>query len=100
VVDGTGLENRRARKGTGGSNPSLSATQSGLQRNTTRLCREIREICPYFAIIPRQTGLRRTDCSEVEAITAMTFLWKAYVQSGFTESVRRMQCDLKLRIRR
>jgi hypothetical protein len=26
VVDGTGLENRRARKGTGGSNPSLSAT--------------------------------------------------------------------------
>jgi hypothetical protein len=25
VVDGSGLENRRARKGTGGSNPSLSA---------------------------------------------------------------------------
>jgi hypothetical protein len=26
VVDGSGLENRRTRKGTGGSNPSLSAT--------------------------------------------------------------------------
>jgi hypothetical protein len=25
VVDGSGLENRRTRKGTGGSNPSLSA---------------------------------------------------------------------------
>ena len=25
MVDGTGLENRRTRKGTGGSNPSLSA---------------------------------------------------------------------------
>ncbi len=25
MVDGSGLENRRARKGTGGSNPSLSA---------------------------------------------------------------------------
>src|ERR1039458_583019 len=24
---------------------------------------EIREQCPYFAIIPRQIGLRRTDCS-------------------------------------
>ena len=24
---------------------------------------EIREICPYFAILPRQTGRQRTDCS-------------------------------------
>jgi hypothetical protein len=32
VVEGSGLENRRARKGTGGSNPSLSATQSSLQK--------------------------------------------------------------------
>ena len=28
VVDGSGLENRRTRKGTGGSNPSLSASYS------------------------------------------------------------------------
>ena len=26
MVDGSGLENRRTRKGTGGSNPSLSAS--------------------------------------------------------------------------
>jgi hypothetical protein len=32
VVDGSGLENRHARKGIGGSNPSLSAIQSELQR--------------------------------------------------------------------
>ena len=32
MVDGSGLENRRTRKGTGGSNPSLSAIQSRQQR--------------------------------------------------------------------
>ena len=32
MVDGSGLENRHTRKGIGGSNPSLSATQSGQQR--------------------------------------------------------------------
>ena len=26
----------------------------------------IREQCPYFAIIPRQTGLQRTDCSSAK----------------------------------
>ena len=33
MVDGTGLENRHTLTGIGGSNPSLSAIQSGLQRN-------------------------------------------------------------------
>jgi hypothetical protein len=61
VVDGTGLENRHTRKGIGGSNPSLSATQSGLQRNSALGSREIRELCLVSAIPGQQTGLRRTD---------------------------------------
>jgi hypothetical protein len=36
VVDGTGLENRHTLTGIGGSNPSLSATQSALQRMSSR----------------------------------------------------------------
>jgi hypothetical protein len=44
VVDGSGLENRRTRKGTGGSNPSLSATQSGLQRNLAAVHRNPRKM--------------------------------------------------------
>src|SRR5580700_190778 len=31
-----------------------------IQRNSAGPSREIRERCPYFAIIPRQTGLQRT----------------------------------------
>jgi hypothetical protein len=44
VVDGTGLENRHTRKGIGGSNPSLSAIQSAVQRNSSILLRKSREI--------------------------------------------------------
>ena len=40
VVDGTGLENRHTRKGIGGSNPSLSATQL-IGRHTFRFTRPI-----------------------------------------------------------
>ena len=36
VVDGTGLENRHTLTGIGGSNPSLSATQSAMQRMSSR----------------------------------------------------------------
>jgi hypothetical protein len=47
VVDGTGLENRHTRKSIGGSNPSLSATQSGVQRN------------PAFTSPPKYTNIAR-----------------------------------------
>jgi hypothetical protein len=61
------LCNLRTRRGlawqnrTEGSNPSLSATQSGLQRNPTLISRRICELCPFSAIFARQTGPRRTD---------------------------------------
>jgi len=56
------------------------------------LCAEIREQCPYFAIIPRQTGLRRTDSSASNAVVVQAFLWRAHAQSGFKVRVRRRQC--------
>jgi hypothetical protein len=74
VVDGSGLENRRTRKGTGGSNPSLSASKSGLQIIPTSIVRKLRETCPYFAILPRQTGPERTDYSVVKGVTVPAFL--------------------------
>ena len=46
----------------------------------------MREICPYFAIIPGQTGLRRTDRSASNTVTVRVFLWKADAQSGFREA--------------
>jgi hypothetical protein len=73
VVETGGLENRCTGNRTGGSNPSPSATQSGLQRKLAPLSPEVREGCPYFAIIPRQTGLRRTHCSASNAA-----LWRLF----------------------
>jgi len=63
------------------------------------LCAEIREQCPYFAIIPRQTGLRRTDSSASNAVVAQAFLWRAHARSGFKVRVRRRQCDQRPGIR-
>ena len=85
---------------TEGSNPSLSATQSALQRNSAVLSPEIRAICPFFAIIPQRTGLRRTDCSDENRGTVPAFLCRAHEQSGFVEGVRRLECDQMTRIQR
>jgi hypothetical protein len=80
------------------SNHTSSATQSRLQRIPAGISRQIRETCPYFAILPRQTGLERTNYSAVKSVTVPAFLWMAQTQSGFEESMRRMQCDHKQRI--
>ena len=62
---------------------SAPATQSGLQRNSAAPYREMRETCPYFAILPRLTGLQGTDCSAAKSVTVLVFLWMAHRQSGF-----------------
>lgn len=98
MVDGSGLENRHTRKGIRGSNPFLSASKSQLQRNSAALSLEIRERFEFFAIVPQQTGLQRTDCSGENGVTVLAFLWTARAQSGFNERTRRMQCDQKARI--
>jgi hypothetical protein len=54
---------------------------------------------PYFAILPRQTGLERMDYSAVKGVTVPAFLWRVHVQSGFKEGNRRMQCDHRPGIR-
>jgi len=56
VRRGLALRNR-----TRGSNPSRSATQSGLQRKSSLVNCEKGEICPYFAIFASETGPKRTD---------------------------------------
>jgi hypothetical protein len=61
--------------------------------------RKMRETCPYFAILPRQTGLERTDCSGSNSVDVPAFLWRAKAQSGFEKGMRRMQCDHKLGMR-
>jgi hypothetical protein len=82
VVDGSGLENRHTRKGIGGSNPSLSATQSGTQRNLASILAKSLEMAAISRILPTKWtggslplycagGLRRP------------FLWRAHWQSGF-----------------
>jgi hypothetical protein len=83
--------NLRTRRGlawqnrTEGSNPLPSATQSGLQRKSAPISPKYAKHDPYFAIIPRQTGLQRTDCSAAKAVTVLAFLWRAHAQSGFEE---------------
>jgi hypothetical protein len=60
VVETGGLENRCTGNRTGGSNPSPSAKQSGLQRIPAFISLESCEIRAFFAIPARQVGLRRT----------------------------------------
>jgi len=86
------------RKGNEGSNPTLSASKSYLPRNSAALSPKMREQCSFFAIIPQQNTLRRTDCSAANGVTVPAFLRRAHAQSGFKEGIRRMQCDQKLGI--
>jgi hypothetical protein len=85
----------RIQNGNASSNHTSSARQSQLQRIPTFISRKKRETCPYFAIIPGQTGLQRTDCSVENEVTVLAFLRRAHAQSGFKEGLRRMQCDQK-----
>lgn len=89
-VGGCGIQN-----GNASSNHTPSATQSELQRKSAQPYSEVRETCPYFAILHRQAGLQRTDCSAENGITVPVFLRGAHAQSGFEEGVRRMECDHK-----
>src|ERR1700752_1594667 len=75
VAEGARLESVFTRKGNVGSNPTLSATQSELQRNSRSLSSEMRETCPLFAISAQQHGLERTDRSAAKG-TVPPFLWR------------------------
>jgi hypothetical protein len=94
VVDGSGLENRHTRKGIGGSNPSLSATQSEVQRNPPGLLWKLQET----GAIPQLLLSKRTgeDVLRIAASKLCSlFLRRASEQSGFKGSIRRTQCDHK-----
>src|ERR1700722_3600722 len=57
-------------------------------RRNTRNMPVFRDNCP-----PKRTGEKRL--LRINAVTVRTLLWEADGQSGFTNSVRRMQCDHK-----
>src|ERR1017187_8811605 len=84
---------------TDGSNVSPSATQSEVQRNPPGLLLKLREM----GAIPHLLRSNRTGES-VLLIAAgklcSLFLRRASEQSGFNNSVRRMQCDHKPIMRR
>jgi hypothetical protein len=82
------------------SNPTLSATQSKLQRNCPAFCREIWKTRPYFVIFRPQSGLERADCPGPNGVNLAAFLWRGHSQSGFSDSFGRMQCDHKPTMRR
>jgi hypothetical protein len=87
VVDGSGLENRRTRKGTGGSNPSLSAIQSELQSKVLHLAPKYEKharISRYFFDKP---DCRERTAPAVKAVTVLAFLWRAHAQSGNSHTV-------------
>jgi hypothetical protein len=87
------------RNGTESSNSSRSATQSEVQRNPPGLLLKLREM----GAIPHLLRSNRTGES-VLLIAAgklcSLFLRRAYEQSGFKESMRRMPCDHKPIMRR
>src|SRR6266852_9080288 len=57
VAEGARLESVFTRKGNVGSNPTLSATQSGMQRNSAALLRKSREIAAIPQVLPsNRTG--------------------------------------------
>jgi hypothetical protein len=67
-VVGCGIQN-----GNASSNHTPSATQSELQRNSAALSTEIRDSCPFSAILPQQTGPQRTGCSAENGVTVPLF---------------------------
>jgi hypothetical protein len=64
VVDGSGLENRHTRNGIGGSNPSLSATQSAAQRNLPGFLSKLQQMGAISRSFP-STGTREKRTTEV-----------------------------------
>ena len=99
MVDGTGLENRHTRKGIGGSNPSLSATQSGSQRNLAALVQESLKIAAIPQVLPSKCTRESVPLSTGGKSCGL-FLRKAHRQSGFSDFIRRRQCDHKPMMRR
>jgi hypothetical protein len=66
VAEGARLESVYTLTGIGGSNPSLSAMQSGVQRKSAFSPSEIRERCPFFADFAS-----KRDCREGTEVAAL-----------------------------
>ena len=80
-------------------NPTLSATQSEVQRNPPGLLRKFQEMGAISQLLLlRRTG-RSVLLNDASKLCGL-FLRRASEQSGFTDALRRMQFDQKPIIRR
>src|SRR5713101_462144 len=68
------------------SNPTLSATQSGLQRNSAAFPPILREIAAILRFPPRNRTGESVPLSATRRLWSF-FLWRAYAQSRFHDSI-------------
>jgi hypothetical protein len=98
VVETGGLENRCTGNRTGGSNPSPSATQSELQRNSARLAPKYANNVRISRLFPHKPDYgERTARSEGDHYRG--FSPEGTLAVRFQAGIRRMQCDQKIGIR-
>ena len=76
--------------GTESSNPALSATQSELQRNQAVLLQESLKIAAIPQVLPSSRTGESVPSTPAGKFSG-AFLWRAHVQSDFTDFLRRMQ---------
>jgi hypothetical protein len=91
VVDGSGLENRRRGNPTGGSNPSLSATQSSvfyLRRHLSRIAQ----------VRPHSMHSYANPTTEKAQDNAFESIRKSFLCSYLGSSVRRTRNQSQVRI--
>ena len=86
-------------KGNEGSNLNLSATQSELQRNQAVLLQESLKIAAIPQVLPSNRTGESVPSNPAGKFSGV-FLWRAHAQSGFSDSIRRMQCDYMTMMRR
>lgn len=79
-----GLRSKRTRSMRRHTPPWPSATQSGLQRIPASFRLRIRELCPFFAILVLQVGLRRRNCHSNGRYSSGFFLRTPDEQSDLT----------------
>ena len=93
MAEGARLESVYTFTGIGGSNPSLSAIQSGLQRNSAA---SFRKSCKIAAIPQLLLSNRTGESVPLSSSRKLScaFLWRADTQSGFNVRFAAEPCKL------
>jgi len=78
-----------------GSESPLSAMSVWTAENSCLIFPQNHELCPFFVIFARQTGLRRTDCLSSSRYSSRVFLRSRNEQSGLQRARTRTVGDHK-----